>query len=87
MDAVSIHGLALSAHGTSLPPDRNTTSSQGALMETMDAVQGTFGPQDRCRKSGSAADRYGKTVAGKARAIGSKAQKLSFSPIQKGKLA
>jgi hypothetical protein len=45
MVAVSIHGLALSAHGTSLPADRNTTSSQGALMETMDAVQGTFGPK------------------------------------------
>ena len=45
MVAASIHGLALSAQGTSAPPDRNTASSQGALMETMDAIQGGFGPE------------------------------------------
>jgi hypothetical protein len=45
MVAASIHGLALSTQGTSAPPDRNTASSQGALMETMDAIQGGFGPR------------------------------------------
>jgi hypothetical protein len=45
MVAASIHGLALSPQGTSAPPDRNTASSQGALMETMDAIQGGFGPK------------------------------------------
>jgi hypothetical protein len=45
MVAASIHGLALSLQGTSAPPDRNTASSQGGLMETMDAIQGGFGPK------------------------------------------
>lgn len=45
MVAASIHGLALSSQRTSAPPDRNTASSQGALMETMDAIQGAFGPK------------------------------------------
>src|SRR5580700_1952041 len=43
--AVRIQGLVLSPHGTSLPPDRSTASSQGALMETMDAFQATSGPK------------------------------------------
>lgn len=45
MVAASIHGLALSPQGTSAPPDRNTASSQGGLMETMDAIPGEFGPK------------------------------------------
>jgi len=47
MVAVSIHGLALSAHGTSLPRDRSTASSQGVLMKTMDAIQSALGPEDQ----------------------------------------
>lgn len=45
MVAVSIHGLASSPHGTSATPDRNTASSQGALIENMDAIQGALGPK------------------------------------------
>jgi hypothetical protein len=45
MVAVSIHGLASSPHGTSATPDRNTASSQGALIEGMDAIQGALGPK------------------------------------------
>jgi hypothetical protein len=43
--AVRIHGLVLSPHGASLPPDRSTASSQGALMETMDAFEAASGPK------------------------------------------
>jgi hypothetical protein len=45
MVAARTHGLAFSPHGTSLPPERNTISSQGALMEIMDAIRGVFGPK------------------------------------------
>ena len=45
MVATSIHGLALSSQATSPPPDRNTASSQGALMEIMDAIRRAFGPK------------------------------------------
>jgi hypothetical protein len=43
--AVRIHGLILSAQGTSLLPERSTASSQGALIETMDAIQDALGPK------------------------------------------
>ena len=45
--AVRIHGLVPSPHGTSLPPDRSTASSQGALMDTMDAIKDALGPKNR----------------------------------------
>jgi hypothetical protein len=70
MVAASIHGLALSVHGTSPPPDRITASSQGALMETMDAIQGVFGPKIDAEEVVRRVDRHGKAVTGKARAIG-----------------
>jgi len=87
MVAVRIHGLALSAHGTSPPPDRNTASSQGALMETMDAIQGAFGPEIDAEEAVRLLTAMERRLPVKPGQSAPKAEKLSFSPIQKGKLA
>ena len=44
MVAVSIQGLAFSSHWTSPALGGSVAASHGVLMETMDAIQGAFGP-------------------------------------------
>ena len=47
MVAASIQFVASGLQGTSAVADRITDSSQGVLMEAMDAIQGTGGSEDR----------------------------------------
>jgi len=47
MVAASIHVFASAAAGTPAAVDRITTSSQGVLMEAMDAIQGALGSAAR----------------------------------------
>jgi len=49
MVAANIHGFACAAHGTTALPDRRTASSQGILIEAMDASERGFGAEDRQR--------------------------------------
>jgi hypothetical protein len=50
MVAASIQVLVSAPHGTPAPADRITASSQGVLMEVMDAIQGALGSEDRQSK-------------------------------------
>ncbi len=50
MVAASIQFLDSGPHGTAALPDRATASSQGILMEVMDAAQGKLGPEDSWNK-------------------------------------
>jgi hypothetical protein len=52
MVAASIQNLASARHGAAAPPDRNTASSQGVLMEANDATQPHKVPKigEECRQ-------------------------------------
>jgi hypothetical protein len=47
MVAASIQVLVSAPQGTPTPPDRITASSQGVLMDAMDAIQYALGSEDQ----------------------------------------